>query len=151
MLLAASLYLLPCCPITRNYFVPWYPPASTTTFGCALSCCCHSQQSHLRVPNRSVLQSPPSRQETLSPCCRRRAASVSLHHALADPCPCTFTAHRWTSLPQAPLGVCGTVQKGTTVELHVKLCHCHFAAPTLLSGTVAVHSVLARSPTPETS
>jgi hypothetical protein len=64
----------------------------------------------------------------------------SLHHALADPCPCTFTAHRWTSLPQAPLGVCGTVQKNTAVELHVKLCHCHLAAPTLLSGTVTVHS-----------
>jgi hypothetical protein len=36
----------------------------------------------------------------------------------------------------APLGVCGTVQKGTAVELHAKLCRCHLAAPTLLSGTV---------------
>ena len=66
--------------------------------------------------------------------------SLGLHHSLAGPCPCTFTAHRWTSLPQAPLGVCRTVQKGTAVELHVKLCHCHLAAPTLLSGTVTVHS-----------
>jgi hypothetical protein len=66
--------------------------------------------------------------------------SLSLHHALADPCPCTFSVHHWTSLPHAPLGVCRTVQKGTAVELHVKLCHCHLAAPTLLSGTVTVHS-----------
>jgi hypothetical protein len=52
VLLAASLQLLPCCPITRNYFVPWYPPASTISVGCALLCCCHSQLSHLRVPSK---------------------------------------------------------------------------------------------------